>query len=249
MAQLVAHRGQSSDFPENTLEAVQRAISCGATAVEFDLQMTADRVPVVCHDMSLQRCAGVAINIAELSYADLKAFSVGESVRLAESFPTIRLTSLQGMIALLADAPQVTAFIELKGESTLVFGIDCFVQQVIAQVESIAGRCVMIADNLDALLAVRQQLSLRIGWIVHRWDETDRLLAQQCAVDYLVIDHRHCHNRKHDFRADPWEWMAYETCEPELAADLFAQGIRFVETNDICAMLEELPEYRAHGQI
>jgi glycerophosphoryl diester phosphodiesterase len=47
--EIVAHRGIHDEFPENTLNAFLRAIELGADAVELDVRLTSDRVPVVFH--------------------------------------------------------------------------------------------------------------------------------------------------------------------------------------------------------
>lgn len=57
---LIAHRGDSSHAPENTLEAARRGWEAGADAWEFDVLMTRDGVPVIVHDESLLRTTDVA---------------------------------------------------------------------------------------------------------------------------------------------------------------------------------------------
>jgi len=52
---VVAHRGASGDFPENTAVAFQEAIDLGVEMIEFDVQLTADRCLVICHDPSVDR--------------------------------------------------------------------------------------------------------------------------------------------------------------------------------------------------
>ncbi len=47
---VVAHRGASTTFPENTLEAFEGAVQAGADIVELDVRLTADGVPVIMHD-------------------------------------------------------------------------------------------------------------------------------------------------------------------------------------------------------
>ena len=53
--QVIAHRGNSSVAPENTLAAFGLALDCGATWVELDYHHSADAVPVVIHDETLDR--------------------------------------------------------------------------------------------------------------------------------------------------------------------------------------------------
>jgi glycerophosphoryl diester phosphodiesterase len=52
---IIAHRGNSSQFPENTLPAFESAVKVGADLVELDYHHSADGVPVVLHDEILSR--------------------------------------------------------------------------------------------------------------------------------------------------------------------------------------------------
>ena len=52
---IIAHRGASGEYPENTLLAFAKAIEQGADALELDVRVTADGVPVVLHDAALDR--------------------------------------------------------------------------------------------------------------------------------------------------------------------------------------------------
>lgn len=52
---VIAHRGFSAKFPENTLLAFDEAVKVGATAIEFDVQLDADDEAVVFHDFVLGR--------------------------------------------------------------------------------------------------------------------------------------------------------------------------------------------------
>ena len=52
---VIAHRGASGMFPENTLLAFRRALDAGAHALELDVNMSSDDVPLVIHDSTLDR--------------------------------------------------------------------------------------------------------------------------------------------------------------------------------------------------
>jgi glycerophosphoryl diester phosphodiesterase len=57
---VLAHRGDSSHAPENTLEAAALGHRSGADGWEFDVQLTRDGVPVLLHDPCLLRTTDVA---------------------------------------------------------------------------------------------------------------------------------------------------------------------------------------------
>lgn len=52
---LIAHRGFVNHFPENTMLAMYKAMDNGADELECDVQLTADNIPVLFHDTTLDR--------------------------------------------------------------------------------------------------------------------------------------------------------------------------------------------------
>ena len=75
--EIIAHRGYSAIAPENTLPAFARAMEAGADSVELDLQLSADGVPMVFHDITLERIAGIRDRIENLTREELAQFDVG----------------------------------------------------------------------------------------------------------------------------------------------------------------------------
>lgn len=74
---IVGHRGDSAHAPENTLAAFRKAIDAGADGVEFDVRLAGDGVPVVFHDASLSRTAGVNAAVSDLTSAELGKIDIG----------------------------------------------------------------------------------------------------------------------------------------------------------------------------
>jgi glycerophosphoryl diester phosphodiesterase len=74
---LCAHRGLSIAMPENSIPAFAAAVAAGAHEIEFDLWLSADGVPVVCHDPDLNRVAGVDMVVTESSWNDIKKIDLG----------------------------------------------------------------------------------------------------------------------------------------------------------------------------
>jgi glycerophosphoryl diester phosphodiesterase len=73
----VAHRGYSAIAPENTLPALAAAVLAGATFVEFDVRTTADGVPVVIHDRTVDRTTDGRGAVWELTFDELRALDAG----------------------------------------------------------------------------------------------------------------------------------------------------------------------------
>lgn len=89
---VTAHRGSSGRAPENTLAALRAALEDGADFVEIDVQGAADGVPVLLHDRTLARVAGLRRGAFELTSAELAAIDVGswKDARFAgEGVPTL----------------------------------------------------------------------------------------------------------------------------------------------------------------
>src|SRR5215218_5885046 len=74
---VIAHRGASGSAPENTLAAFELAVRQGADAFELDVRLTADGVPVVLHDPTLDRTSDYRGPLAALRAADLRAIDAG----------------------------------------------------------------------------------------------------------------------------------------------------------------------------
>ena len=74
---LIAHRGESRDAPENTLAAVKLAWDRGAVAVEFDVRLSADGIPMVIHDATTRRIGGPARAVNRQSAAELATIDAG----------------------------------------------------------------------------------------------------------------------------------------------------------------------------
>lgn len=68
---VIAHRGEHTHAPENSMQAFQIAADTALFGIEFDVHLTADHVPIVFHNMRLsnQQRSGF---IADYTYADLK---------------------------------------------------------------------------------------------------------------------------------------------------------------------------------
>jgi len=74
---LIAHRGAGALAPENTLAAMRVAVARGWRMVEYDVKLSADGVPVLLHDATLDRTTDGAGDAAALPYASLALLDAG----------------------------------------------------------------------------------------------------------------------------------------------------------------------------
>src|SRR3954470_15527260 len=63
---LLGHRGCRGAFPENTIEAFDHALASGCDGFEFDVRLTSDGKPIVCHDARLQRSSIIKTSYDQL---------------------------------------------------------------------------------------------------------------------------------------------------------------------------------------
>jgi glycerophosphoryl diester phosphodiesterase len=105
---LYAHRGASAELPENTLPAFERAVALGIRALELDVHLTRDGHPIVSHDPSALRMAGVDRAWRDLDLATAQALDVGRGFVAADgSRPhagkAFRAPSLEELLRALPD--------------------------------------------------------------------------------------------------------------------------------------------------
>ncbi len=75
--EVIAHRGYSAAAPENTLVALDRGLRASADAVEFDLHVTADGVPVLMHDTTLDRTTDGSGSVEHVPVSALAGLDAG----------------------------------------------------------------------------------------------------------------------------------------------------------------------------
>ena len=68
---VIAHRGASADLPENSAPAMELAQAMQVDAIETDIRLSADGVPVLCHDLHLQRLTGINASVHQRTAEEL----------------------------------------------------------------------------------------------------------------------------------------------------------------------------------
>lgn len=120
---VIAHRGASGLFPENTLLAIQEAHQAGADLIEIDVRLTADNHVVVFHDKYLNRTTNGHGKLENFTLAKLKELNAGYrfSRDRGRSFPFAGTDLKIPLLSEVLDALPTTNFqIELKDNSHIL---------------------------------------------------------------------------------------------------------------------------------
>lgn len=109
---VVAHRGNSSIAPQNTLAAIEAACRAGADAIEIDLQRTEDGAAVVIHDDNVDETTDGRGAVADLSLAELRALDAGRW--FGPAYEGQRVPLFTEALEILGHYPDTHLLLELK---------------------------------------------------------------------------------------------------------------------------------------
>lgn len=236
---LVAHRGFAAEYPENTLLALHQALQSGACFVEFDVQFTADGVPVLFHDAALKRTTDHSGRIMDIPYSMAKTLQAAETKRFGPRFVNagVNIPSLADAVYLLKNWPHVHAFIEVKEESLEHVGIEYAMRTLVRTMQPAIAQCTVISYNDLAIRCSRAMGARSIGWVLKSWDAVSRSNAASLTPEYIFCNYRKIPFDKEDLWPGPWQWAMYEVTNPDVAIELAAYGVELIETMAVGEMM------------
>ena len=235
---LIAHRGYSKHYPENTLIGVEAALEAGACYLEVDIQLTADGIPVLFHDEALGRTTGGQGAITDVSLNQVLSREVRKRTKGRSTLDGDSIATLSEFVVLLKNRPSVTCFIEFKKESIQKFGISAVTIPVMEILKPIQHRCVPISKNVAVLEDTRQRGARKIGLIINRYDPATLAIAQKLNPEFLFCNIKKLPPAPQRLWAGSWKWALYEVTVPEDALAWGERGADFIETMEIGEMLK-----------
>ena len=225
---LVAHRGYTRHYPENTIVGLEAAIRAGARFVEVDVQLTRDGVPVLFHDRGLGRICGAEGAVHDYDLEDLRRLRASDFGRFGYKFAQVRIGTLAELRELLQQHPRVTAFIELKRESIERFGENVVLGRVLQELKPVQPQCVLISYALETLVTARAQWPT-VGAVIDRWRERKLPIMRTLHPEYLFCDVDGL-PRCGKLRFGDAKIVIYEVDDPQQALQLARRGVDFIET-------------------
>ncbi len=222
---IIGHRGASAAAPENTLAAFNLAVELKADAVELDVKLTKDRVPIIMHDPTVDRTTDGQGKVADLTLADLKKLDAG--VKKDSKFAGERIPTLAEVFE--AVAAKIWINVELTNSTTRGDGLEAEVVALIQKMN--LGRRVLLSSfnpfairnvkRLDPSLPVAQltahkmPIYLREAWLApfirHEARHPDYVQLKKRGVAYY---------KRRGYRVNVWT-----TNDPADLRDFARQGV------------------------
>lgn len=161
---IYAHRGASRYAPENTLAAFQKSVKFGADAIELDVRLSKDNVPVVIHDATINRTSNGKGFVHELTLKQLKTYDFGSS--FSKTYAGEPIPTLEEVLHYIKDQP-IDLNIELKNGPVIPEDLEYRVLKVVNHYK-LENRTVFSSFDHKSLYRLSLlNKHLNIGLILH----------------------------------------------------------------------------------
>lgn len=231
----IAHRGYASAYPENTLIALDAARKAGALYVEVDVQLSADKVPVLFHDRDLNRLCQQKGAIHNYVFSELENFNVSDVEKFKDKYAKNKITTLQVFIDYLKKHPGLNAFIELKRSMIDQFGEERVLKIILPMFNGMKEQICFISYNQTILKIIHNNSDYTTGIVLDDWAEYNKSAGWEsewlfCSAEGLPKDNA-------ELKIKP-TIAVFEVGNVGLAKHLLAKGIVHLETFRIKEMLQ-----------
>ena len=183
---IIAHRGYSSEAPENTIAAFDLALEAGFPHIEFDVQLSSDNIPVVIHDRSVDRTTNGSGQVNRMSAAAIQKLDAGASFRNASGkfYTESKVPTLEEVLDRYKGKAHL--YIEIKSEErdlprqvANLLDKNGWIKPDDPIIHSVPG-VTIISFNLDQLgLSKPLMPNVSIGWLIMELSEREMQIAKK----------------------------------------------------------------------
>lgn len=113
---IIAHRGAKACAPQNTMHSFRRAVADGADGFETDVHLTADGIPVICHNYTIDETSDGAGRIEDMTLAALREYDFG--AWYGEEYKGTSIPTLDDFLAFAKESDIRVLNIEIKHPRT-----------------------------------------------------------------------------------------------------------------------------------
>ncbi len=188
---IIAHRGYSGRYPENTLISFQKAIDNNAQYIELDVQYSKDEKIAVIHDFTLERTTNGKGNVSDFTLEELKKLSAGYLEKFGNKFINEKIPSLEEVIELSKDKVQL--LIEIKRRDNFKNYNDDLEKKIIDIIKSfqIENDVMIVSFNLLSLGKIKNlEPDINIGCLFYKINENDISRAIDIDASFIIFNYR-----------------------------------------------------------
>src|SRR5712691_13255840 len=224
---VIGHRGAAAWAPENTLAGLRRAKALGCTWVEFDVRLTGDGAPVLCHDPLLDRPTSGSGLISAMSLAAIRECDAGSW--FDPSFAGERVPTLDEALVLAAELG-LGANVEIKSDRGREYATAAAVSSTVQRLGGRAPVVLVSSFLVSALVALRERApeiprAVLFRMVPRGWAE----VALRLGCTTIGADHRRLRPRRvAEVRVGGYRLAAYTVNDPARAKLLFEWGVTSV---------------------
>lgn len=225
----LAHRGGGTLAPENTVAALRCGLAYGYRAVEFDVMLASDGVPVVVHDPELGRTVAGSGHVSDYTAAQLGTMEAG--AWFGPAFAGEGVPTFDAVVAY-CKAQRIWMNIEIKPapgfDAQTGTMVACATRGYFAE-EIAAGELLPLLSSfsIEALQAARQAApELSRGWLVEEIPSDWEKKAKELDVVAIHCDHRQLTPElAREVKEAGYGLFCYTVNTPERASELLAWGV------------------------
>lgn len=245
---IVAHRGYSGKFPENTLIAYQAAYAHGARWMECDIQLSKDLVPIVHHDENLLRLAGVDADIFSVKAKELRKLSAYYPEKFADEFIGNPFCTLRELSTWMKNHKDVKMFVEIKKHCLKNVGIEHTMKAVFQAIKKVKKQCIIISFDPYVVDYAKDKYGLMNGWVIPEWSKEVEKRAKYMQPDFLFSSKKIMPEDPDKWWQGPsqetWQWANYNVDRVDEISEWIDKGLKFIETNEVGDILKEYNKVR-----
>jgi len=231
---VTGHRGAAGLSPENSLEAIQKAVDLKTDRIEIDVQQTKDNRIVVIHDYTVDRTTNGKGAVKDLSFDEIRSLFIKENNK---KITELKIPTLDEVIDKM-DSGSVL-LIEIKKEKGLYPGIERRVIDIINK-HNAKSKCILQSFNdevlqnihtIDPTIGLHKLLIAKLPFFNFIFDGsfkckkfTDYSFVKEFSINYVfanksVIDEIHKLNKKINV------WTVDDNATMKKLMDLGVDGI------------------------
>ncbi len=215
---IVAHRGYSHFYPDNTMLAYERAFQEGADFIEVDIMITADGYPFIQHNLIMEGRAVREMELQEALYINWDAPSLEEVVELAKGYGGGIYLDVKDRAIRSIMGPVLE---KLRGVEVVISSFDAPFIREVKRVDGRIRTALLIGSVYDARFIVDIAKHYEADIIHPAWESRHpyphHLLSEMLPV----------------FKREGFQVSSWHEEREEVIRSLIRMGVDYISTNDV----------------